>query len=224
MKALRKLMTSALVLGCATVVVASPAIAWQPNKPIDFIIMAGKGGGADKMARLMQGIVEKESLAERPLVPVNKSGGSGAEALMAAKSASDPDHTIMVTLNSFYTTPLRQPGLDVDVLTVHSRIDGAALEDLLLGALFEHEVLPGVLVKVAHHGIVVGSRSLGHRLLHVTLCTEAHQVILAVPIEWIDGDLMYVIHFELAFRTALGATTTFFYAYFIKFIDFKEWS
>jgi len=117
MKALRKLMTSALVLGCATVVVASPAIAWQPNKPIDFIIMAGKGGGADKMARLMQGIVEKESLAERPLVPVNKSGGSGAEALMAAKSARDPDHTIMVTLNSFYTTPLRQPGLEVDVLT-----------------------------------------------------------------------------------------------------------
>ena len=117
MNALRKLMTSALVLGCATVVVASPAIAWQPNKPIDFIIMAGKGGGADKMARLMQGIVEKESLAERPLVPVNKSGGSGAEALMAAKSASDPDHTIMVTLNSFYTTPLRQPGLEVDVLT-----------------------------------------------------------------------------------------------------------
>ncbi|GIR51134.1 MAG: tricarboxylate transporter [Alphaproteobacteria bacterium] len=117
MKALRKLMTSALVLGCTTVVVASPAIAWQPNKPIDFIIMAGKGGGADKMARLMQGIVEKESLAERPLVPVNKSGGSGAEALMAAKSASDPDHTIMVTLNSFYTTPLRQPGLEVDVLT-----------------------------------------------------------------------------------------------------------
>ena len=117
MKALRKLMTSALVLGCATVVVATPAIAWQPNKPIDFIIMAGKGGGADKMARLMQGIVEKESLAERPLVPVNKSGGSGAEALMAAKSASDPDHTIMVTLNSFYTTPLRQPGLELDVLT-----------------------------------------------------------------------------------------------------------
>jgi tripartite-type tricarboxylate transporter receptor subunit TctC len=90
---------------------------WKPNKPIDFIIMAGKGGGADKMARLMQAIVEKEDLADRPLVPTNKSGGSGAEALIAAKSANDPDHTIMVTLNSFYTTPLRQPGLDIDVLT-----------------------------------------------------------------------------------------------------------
>lgn len=116
MKALRRLMTSAFVLGCATMVAVSPAMAWQPNKPIDFIIMAGKDGGADKMARLMQGIAEKESLAERPLVPVNKSGGSGAEALIAAQKASDPNHAVMVTLNSFCTTPLRQPGLGVDVL------------------------------------------------------------------------------------------------------------
>ena len=90
---------------------------WKPTKPIDFIIMAGKGGGADKMARLMQSIVEKEGLSKRPLVPTNKSGGSGAEALIAAKGAADPDHTIMVTLNSFYTTPLRQPGIKVDSLT-----------------------------------------------------------------------------------------------------------
>ena len=91
--------------------------AWEPSKPIDFIIMAGKGGGADKMARLMQAIVEKENLSNRPLIPTNKSGGSGAEALVAANSATDPNHTIMVTLNSFYTTPLRQPGLGIDVMT-----------------------------------------------------------------------------------------------------------
>ncbi len=92
------------------------ANAFEPSKPINFIIMAGKGGGADKMARLMQAIVEKEKLAPRPLVPTNKSGGSGAEALTAAKGTSDPDHTIMVTLNSFFTTPLRQPGIDVDIM------------------------------------------------------------------------------------------------------------
>ncbi len=90
--------------------------AWEPTKPVDFVIMAGKGGGADKMARLMQAIVEKEDLASRPLVPTNKSGGSGAEALVHMKGVSDPDHTIMVTLNSFFTTPLRQPGLDVDIM------------------------------------------------------------------------------------------------------------
>lgn len=108
-------------LAGATALVASSfagiASAWEPSKPIDFIIMAGKGGGADKMARLMQAIVEKENLSSRPLIPTNKSGGSGAEALVAANTASDPNHTIMVTLNSFYTTPLRQPGLGIDVMT-----------------------------------------------------------------------------------------------------------
>lgn len=93
-----------------------PAQAFEPIKPIDFIIMAGKGGGADKMARLMQSIVESNGWSDRPLVPVNKGGGSGAEALVAMKNASDPDHTIMVTLNSFFTTPLRQRGLDVDIM------------------------------------------------------------------------------------------------------------
>lgn len=103
-------------LAMATVASVGVANAWEPTKPVDFIIMAGKGGGADKMARLMQSIVEKENLANRPLVPTNKSGGSGAEALIAAKGANDPDHTIMVTLNSFFTTPLRQPGIDVDIM------------------------------------------------------------------------------------------------------------
>ncbi len=90
---------------------------WKPTKPIDFVIMAGVGGGADKMARLMQTIVEESDLSERPLIPVNKPGGSGAESLVFLNGANDPDHTIMVTLNSFFTTPLRQPGLGVDIMT-----------------------------------------------------------------------------------------------------------
>ena len=94
-----------------------PALAFEPTKPVEFVIMAGKGGGADKMARLMQSIVEQENLSPRPLVPINKPGGSGAEALVHMKEVSDPDHTIMVTLNSFFTTPLRQPGLNVDIMT-----------------------------------------------------------------------------------------------------------
>ena len=101
----------------SALLVAQSASAFEPTKPIDFVIMAGKGGGADKMARLMQSIVETNGWAARPLVPVNKSGGSGAEALVAMKNATDPDHSIMVTLNSFFTTPLRQPGLDVDIMT-----------------------------------------------------------------------------------------------------------
>ena len=102
-----KRLSISLVGFMATIgLLSSVALAWEPSKPVNFIIKAGKGGGADKMARLMQAVVEKDNLAGRPLVPTNKSGGSGAEALIAAGTASDPDHTIMVTLNSFFTTPL----------------------------------------------------------------------------------------------------------------------
>ena len=61
---MRKILTL-LALGLSMVTtsfaITTNAAAWEPNKPIDFI-MAGKGGGADKMARLMQGIVESEGL------------------------------------------------------------------------------------------------------------------------------------------------------------------
>lgn len=89
---------------------------WEPQKPVEFIIMAGQGGGADRMARLLQSVVEQNDLASQPLIPINKAGGSGAEALEYMNSKEGDDHTILVTLNSFYTTPIRQPALDIDVL------------------------------------------------------------------------------------------------------------
>ena len=51
----RRTITAALVvLTASTTLVSTSALAaWTPKKPIDFVIMAGKGGGADKMARLM---------------------------------------------------------------------------------------------------------------------------------------------------------------------------
>lgn len=93
------------------------AVAWEPTKPIDFVIMAGAGGGADQIARFIQSVAEKNDMTPRPLIPNNKGGGSGAEALLALNSASDPDHTILVTLNSFFTTPLRQENLGIDIQT-----------------------------------------------------------------------------------------------------------
>lgn len=96
---------------------ASSVAAFEPNKPIDFVIMAGAGGGADQIARFLQSVAEKKDLTTRPLVPNNKGGGSGAEALIALEGASDPDHSILVTLNSFFTTPLRQENLGIDIQT-----------------------------------------------------------------------------------------------------------
>ena len=66
-------------------VAAQLAPAWEPTKPVEFIIPAGTGGGADQMARLIQGIVAKHNLMKQSLVPVNKSGGAGAEGFLAVK-------------------------------------------------------------------------------------------------------------------------------------------
>lgn len=106
-----------LSLGLMMIPQDGSAAGWEPKKPVEFIIMAGKGGGADKMSRLMQTIIAKHKFSRKPFTPINKPGGTGAEALVYLKQHKGDDHVIMVTLNSFYTTPLRQPNLKVDILT-----------------------------------------------------------------------------------------------------------
>jgi len=85
----------------ATLPMSVQAQDWEPTRPIDFTIMAGSGGGADQIARFVQSVVEANDMTNRPLIPTNRGGGSGAEALLHLKDARDPDHTLMVTLNSF---------------------------------------------------------------------------------------------------------------------------
>ena len=88
---------------------------WEPKKPVEMIIMAGTGGGADQIARLIQGIIDQNGWSPRPFIPINKPGGSGAEALRYLQDKSGDDHTVLVTLNSYYTTPIINEGLGVDV-------------------------------------------------------------------------------------------------------------
>jgi len=88
-------------------VFASPAtLAWEPTKPVEFIVPAGTGGGADQMARLLQAIVQKHNLMKQPLIVVNKSGGAGAEGFLAIKDAKGDPHKIVITLSNLFTTPL----------------------------------------------------------------------------------------------------------------------
>jgi len=79
---------------------------WEPTKPVEFVIPAGTGGGADQMARLLQGIVAKHNLMKQPLLPVNKSGGAGAEGFLDVKASKGDPHKIIITLSNLFTTPL----------------------------------------------------------------------------------------------------------------------
>lgn len=123
-----------LVASAAMLSTALPAAAqsdWQPRKPIELIIMAGTGGGADQIARLLQGLIQKNDMSPRPFIPINKPGGSGAEALAYLKDKEGDNHTLLVALNSFYTTPLIQEGINVDVLSF-APIGRMAMDTFLL--------------------------------------------------------------------------------------------
>ena len=91
---------------CTALVVAGPAMAWEPSKPVEFVVPAGTGGGADQMARLIQGIVVKHKLMKESMVVVNKSGGAGAEGFLAVKEAKGDPHKIIITLSNLFTTPM----------------------------------------------------------------------------------------------------------------------
>ncbi len=109
----------------AMMLTAMPGAAseWKPQKPIEMVIMAGQGGGADRLARLFQSIIQKENLSSMPILPVNKGGGSGAEALRYLKDKEGDNHVIMATLNSYYTTPLRTDiGVNIEEFTPLARM------------------------------------------------------------------------------------------------------
>jgi len=111
-----KTISSRLGLGlckAATGLVAVAALAatgahaaWEPSKPVEFVVPAGTGGGADQMARLMQGIIVKHKLMKESLIVVNKSGGAGAEGFLSVKEAKGDANKIIITLSNLFTTPL----------------------------------------------------------------------------------------------------------------------
>src|SRR5438477_3311989 len=82
------------------------AHAWEPTKTVEFIVPAGTGGGADQMARAVQGIVAKHNLMKQSMVVINKSGGAGAEGFLDVKNAKGDPHKIIITLSNLFTTPL----------------------------------------------------------------------------------------------------------------------
>jgi putative tricarboxylic transport membrane protein len=90
-----------------TLASANPSLAaWEPTRPVEFIIPAGTGGGADIMARTIQGIVTKHNLMKQPMVVINKAGGAGGEGFLDVKSSANNPHKIIITLSNLFTTPL----------------------------------------------------------------------------------------------------------------------
>lgn len=97
---------ASMALAAGALSAAAPALAWEPTKPVELVVPAGTGGGADQMARLIQGIIVKHKLMKESMIVVNKSGGAGAEGFMDVKEAKGDPHKIIITLSNLFTTPM----------------------------------------------------------------------------------------------------------------------
>lgn len=98
----------AAALGTALVIASAlpSSAAWEPTRPVEIIVPAGTGGGADQMARVIQGIISKHTLMKQSVVVINKAGGAGGEGFLDVKGSRGNPHKLVITLSNLFTTPL----------------------------------------------------------------------------------------------------------------------
>lgn len=121
---------TAAIAGAIALSATSAAQAWQPTKPIEFVVTSGAGGGTDNFARMIQSIISKHKLIDQPIVVVNKGGGSGAEGYVYGKGAKgDPNRVIFGTNNAYLLPYVAKLGYKYSDLTP---VAGLALDEFLL--------------------------------------------------------------------------------------------
>ncbi|MBB3967335.1 MULTISPECIES: tripartite tricarboxylate transporter substrate-binding protein [Rhizobium] len=99
-----KKLSAGMVLA-ATLAVAGQAMAFEPTRPVEFVVASGPGGGTDNFARTIQSIITKRNLMSKPMVILNKGGGSGAEAFLYAKKNEGDANKLYFGTNNAYLLP-----------------------------------------------------------------------------------------------------------------------
>ncbi|WP_237358646.1 Bug family tripartite tricarboxylate transporter substrate binding protein [Rhizobium etli] len=84
---------------------ATQAFAFEPNRPVEFVVASGAGGGTDNFARTIQSIITKYKLMDQSMVVLNKGGGSGAEAFLYARQNKGDANKLYFGTNNAYLLP-----------------------------------------------------------------------------------------------------------------------
>ncbi len=90
----------------ALIATGTPALAWEPVKPVEIVVAAGAGGASDQMARMMQAAIQKNNLMKQPVIVSLKGGASGAEALMYMKGSDNDPNKLLIAYSLIYMLPL----------------------------------------------------------------------------------------------------------------------
>lgn len=88
---------------------AAPAAAqpaWQPTKPVEFVVTSGAGGGTDVFARTVQAAITKHNLIPTSVIVSNKGGGSGAEGFIYARGAQGDANKVVFATNNEWLLPM----------------------------------------------------------------------------------------------------------------------
>lgn len=105
------LMRSTLILGllitaCFLPVTGFPA--WQPSRPVQYIIPWAAGGGSDIIARQVVAIIESDKLSPVPFVVENRVGGNAMVALNYVMGKKGDPHTLMFATWTNLAVPLME--------------------------------------------------------------------------------------------------------------------
>ncbi len=124
--AVRRVAT-ALTLG----LLATPAFAEFPDKPITVLVGFGAGGGTDTLARLIA--KEAEATLGQPIVIENIPGGGGVVAATKLMSAKPDGYTIgMAVTSTFSYAPLASDTVKYDADTFDYLTSAAALQNAVV--------------------------------------------------------------------------------------------
>ncbi len=94
------------LLAATALTLAAPALAeFAPSRPVEFVVASGAGGGTDNFARTIQAVLTRDEIVERPIVVLNKGGGSGAEAFLYARQNEGDPHKLIFGTNNVYLLP-----------------------------------------------------------------------------------------------------------------------
>jgi putative tricarboxylic transport membrane protein len=98
-------MLKKITLALLTITAATPALAFEPTKPVEFVVTSGPGGGTDNFARTVQAIIAKHKLMDASIVVTNKGGGSGAEGFVYAAGYKGDPYKLTFGTNNEYLLP-----------------------------------------------------------------------------------------------------------------------
>jgi putative tricarboxylic transport membrane protein len=104
-----------IAVSCAISFSAVAQSRFKPSEPIELVVHAGPGGGADILARAVVGIIEKENLVPVRIRIANRTGGGGAIAASYLAKKKGSTHTIGLFTGVWLTNPMVYPENNVTI-------------------------------------------------------------------------------------------------------------